>query len=97
MEKDYKQFYEDACELYFKHRDRHQTDDWEQEYFDDMESRYNTETEQCLIHLFYADDESIGDTAQGVLDDLLGKTLLRATCFDDTETDTTITVCIVKK
>lgn len=92
----YKQFYEDACELYFKHRDS-KVDDWEQAYFDDMERRYNTETEQCLIHLYYADDETIGSTAQGVLDDLVGKTLVQATCFDDYETDTTVAVSIVKK
>lgn len=95
--KDYKQFYEDACELYFKHRDHHQTEDWEQEYFDDMDSRYDTETEQCLIHLFYADDDDNGTVSQGIIDDLVGKTLLCATSFDDTETDTTVVACIVKK
>ena len=94
---DYKQFYEDATELYFKKKYKHDTDDWEQEYFDLMSVKYDTDTEQCLIHLYYWDDDTIGSTAQGVLDDLLGKTLLRATCFDDEENDTTVVATIVKK
>ena len=97
MEKDYKYFVGDACELYFRYKKHHQTDDWEQEYFDAMSMRYDTDTELCLIHLFYADDESIGSVAQGVLDDLIGRTLLRATCFDDEESDTTVVVCMVAR
>ena len=97
MDKDYKQFYEDACELYFKYRDEHPDEHWEQMYFDAMEDKYDTDTEQCLIHLFYWDDDTIGGVAQGVLEDLLGKHLLRATCFDDEYRETTIVATIVKK
>ena len=97
MIQDSKQFVGDACDLYFKYKHKHQTDDWEQEYFDAMSARYDTDTEQCLIHLFYPDDDTIGSTAQGILDDLTGKTLLYATCFDDYESDTTVAVYITTK
>ena len=92
-----KQFIEDACELYFKHRDRHQTDDWEQEYFDAMSVRYDSDHEQCLIHLYYWDDDTIGEVAQQVLESLVGKKLLYETCFDDDENSTTIVATIVEK
>lgn len=94
---DYKQFVGDACNLYYKYRDEHSDEDWEQMYFDDMESRYTTDDQECLVHLFYADDENIGEVAQGILDDLVGKNLLHATCFDDKYRDTTVAVMIVKK
>lgn len=92
-----KQFYADASDLYFKYRDRHQTDDWEQEYFDMMSVRYDTKDTECLIHLYYHDDDSIGEVAQGIIEDLTGKTVLLSTSFDDDDNDTTVVACIVKK
>lgn len=96
--KDYKQFYADACDLYFKYKDSwEQLDDWEQEYFNAMSDKYDTDTEQCWVHLYYWDDDTIGEVAQQVLESLVGKKLLCETCFDDEESGTTIVACVVKK
>jgi len=93
----YKQFYEDACDLYFKHKHKHQTDDWEQEYFDDMGAKYDNGEHMCLIHIFYSDDDTIGDVVQKTLEDLQGKKLITATCFDDESLDATIAVMLVQR
>lgn len=93
----FEQFYTDATDLYWKYRDDCPEDDWEQKYFDAMEDRYTTPDYDCNIHLFYADDEGIGEVAQGLLDDLLGKTLVHATCFNDEYRDTTIAVMLTKR
>lgn len=94
---DFKKFYTTACDLYFQKKYHHETDDWEQEYFDAMEVCFNDDTQECLIHLFYADDENVGSAVQGVLDDLVGKKLITATCFDDEGLDCTVAVMLVKK
>ena len=90
-------FYRDSQDLYYKYKHRHQTDDWEQEYFDAMSVRYDTEEEMCLIHLYYWDDEDIGSVAQSILDDLQDKQLVLSNCFDDEENSTTVVVTIVEK
>lgn len=92
-----KQFTADACDLYFQKKHKHQTDDWEQEYFDIMEAKYNTDKARCIIHLYYHDTDSIGDVAQFIIEDLTGKTLIMATSFDDYDSDTTVVAMITKQ
>lgn len=94
---DFKRFYKDATDLYWKYRDDLPDEDWEQRYFDAMEDRYTTPDYDCRICLFYADEDGIGDVAQGLLDDLSGKTLIQAACFDDEYRDTTIVVMLTKR
>ena len=91
------EFYNDSQDLYYKYKHRHQTDDWEQEYFDAMSVRYDTEEEKCLIHLFYWDDDRIGSVAQDILDTLEDKKLVLSNCFDDEENETTVVAMIIEK
>lgn len=92
-----KQFTADACDLYFKYKHKHQTDDWEQEYFNAMEAKYTTAEGQCIIHLYYHDDDTIPEVAQYMIEDLTGKTLIMATSFDDYDSDTTVVAMIAKQ
>lgn len=94
---DQKKFCENACELYFKYKHKHQTDDWEQEYFDAMWVLYDNKNEHCMIHLYYWDDETIGSATQSMLDDFTGKKILYSTSFDDEDLETTVVVAIVEK
>ena len=90
-------FEEDARDLYFKKKYKHDTDDWEQEYFDAMEVKYDTDTEFCGIHLYYWDDEDMTEMAKHILDDLMGRALLKGTVIEDEENQTTVVVTLSKK
>ena len=72
-------------------------DDWEQMFFDALSDKFDTDTEKVVAHIYYHDDDSIDETAQGVLDMLMGKKLLQATCFYDSFQDATVVVGIVEK
>lgn len=96
---EYKDFVEFVENSYYETQEKfnnHEIDDWEQVWFNQLDEKLNTDTEKNIAHIFYADDDSIGDVAQGILDDLSQETLLRAVCFDP-DGDTTVVVCIVKK
>lgn len=85
-----------AIDTYFAMQGK--TPDWEQDYFNKMEEEFNTKTCQTLCHIFYWDDDTIGDTAEGVLEDLEGEKLIKFTCFDDDVYQcATIVVAIVEK
>ena len=89
------EFYRDSVNLYYKYKEK--TEDWEQAYFDAMEIRYDTEEEECLIHLYYWDDDDITGVAQGILRDLDGKRILLSNVFEDDDNSTTVVATIVKK
>lgn len=96
---EYKDFVHFVEESYFKRQkdfENGEIDDWEQVWFNQLDDKLNTDTEKNIAHIFYADDDSIGDVAQGILDDLSQETLLRAVCFDP-DGDTTVVVCMVSK
>lgn len=76
--------------------ENHEIEDWEQVYFDTLEKELNNPDEECLVHLYYPDDDSITDVAEGVLDDLLGKKLIQAVVFEP-HSDITVCVMITKK
>lgn len=76
--------------------ENHEIEDWEQVYFDTLEKELNNLDEECLVHLYYPDDDSITDVADGVLDDLLGKKLIQAVVFEP-HSDITVCVMIVKR
>lgn len=71
-------------------------DDWEQVFFDTLDKKLETDTEKVIAHIFYADDDSMDDIAQGILDDLTHETLLQSVCFDP-DSEKTVVVCMVKK
>ena len=76
-------FYRDSVNLYYQCKNQMPDGDWEQAYFDAMELRYDTEEEVCLVHIYYSDDDYIGEVAQGILDDLNGRRLILSNCFED--------------
>ena len=71
-------------------------EDWEQVFFNNLDKVLETNTEKVISHIFYADDDSMEDVAQGILTDLENETLLQSVCFDPNG-DTTVVVMIVKK
>lgn len=83
-------------ETYFNLRDSGK-DDWEQEFFNAIDDKYTTDEQEPMAHIFYHDDDQYGEVAQGILDDLMGRTLYRAVCFDDESQDSTIYVAIISK
>ena len=97
MNKEHLDFVEFVHSKYFAIKHKHEHDDWEQQYFDTLNAELDTDTTQVLAEMFYWDDDTTGEIAQGVLDMLDGKKLLRYDCFDDEENETTIVVAIVEK
>lgn len=97
MNREYKDFVEFVHSKYFAIKHKHGHDDWEQQYFDTLNAELDTDITQVLAEMFYWDDDTTGEIAQGVLDMLDGKKLLRYDCFDDEENETTIVVAIVEK
>ena len=89
-------FYRDSEALYYKYKEKHADDDWEQEYFDAMDVRYSTE-EECLIHFYYWDDDNISETLQGIFKAIDGKRVILSHVFDDDYNQTTIVTAIVDK
>ena len=79
----------DACEA-------GKIDEPEQAFFDLLDEKLNTDTEKNIAHIFYGDDDSLDDVAQGILDDLEHETLLQSVSFNP-DGDTTVCVMIVKK
>ena len=72
--------------------ENNEIEDWEQVYFDTLEKELNNPDEECLVHLFYPDDDSITDVAEGVLNEVLGRHVLQAVVF---EPYSDITVCVI--
>lgn len=72
-------------------------EDWEQMFFDALDEKLETDTEKVIAHIYYHDDDTIDETAQGILNALLEKKLLQATCFYDAFQDATVVVCMVEK
>lgn len=72
--------------------ENHEIEDWEQVYFDTLEKELNNLDEECLVHLYYPDDDSVTDVAEGVLNDVLGRHVLQAVVF---EPYSDITVCVI--
>lgn len=94
-----KKFIEIVSDIYNKTEEEFEQDiieDWEQVFFDRLEKKLETDTEKVIAHIFYADDDSIDDVAQGILDDLTQETLLQSVCFD-ADSETTVVVCMVAK
>ena len=71
-------------------------DDWEQVFFDNVEKALESDTREVYINLFYADDDSIFDTADLILYTLSNKTLIDSYCFEP-YTGCIVAVCVVKK
>lgn len=76
-------FYRDSVNLYYQSKQQTPHGDWEQAYFNAMELRYDTEEEQCLVHIYYYDDSDIAEVAQCILDDLDGRRLILSNIFED--------------
>lgn len=93
---DYSKFVDFVEETYFALRDSG-TDDWEQAFFNAVDDEFTTDKQEPIAHIFYHDDDQYGEVAQGILDDLMGRTLYRAVCFDDESQDSTIYVAITSK
>ena len=72
--------------------ENHEIEDWEQVYFDTLEKELSNDNEDVYVHLFYPDDDSITDVADGVLNGVLGKQVLQAVVF---EPYSDITVCVI--
>ena len=90
-------FVEFVHSQYFKIKHKHHSDDWEQEYFDTLDAKFETEKTEVVAHLYYWDDDTIGEIAEGILESLEGKKLLEFDCFDDDDNETTVVVGIVEK
>lgn len=97
MNKTYKDFVEFVQSKYFAIKHRHADDDWEQEYFDALDAEFDTDNTEVVAHLYYWDNDTMGEVAQGILEALNEKKLLRFDCFDDDENETTVVVGIVEK
>lgn len=94
---EYLDFVEFVHSKYFAIKYRHESDDWEQEYFDALTVKYDTDKVQVLAEMFYWDDDTTGEIAHGILEMLKGKKLLDFDCFDDEENETTIVVARITK
>lgn len=89
-------FCEKTFETINEQFENHEIDDWEQVYFDAIEKKLNTDDQEALVHLFYADDDSNTDVAEHLLDDILGRRLIQAYVFEP-NSDMTVAVMVVSK
>lgn len=91
------EFVEFAHKKYFEIKEKYGDDDWEQIYFDALADKYDTDSQQVISHLYYWDNDTIGEVAQGILEAIENKKLLEFDCFDDDYNSTTVVVGIVEK
>lgn len=56
-------------------------EDWEQMFFDALDEKLETDTEKVIAHIYYHDDDTIDETAQGILNALLGKKTITGDLF----------------
>lgn len=99
MDMEYKDFVEFVQNAYYQAKQDfadEKIEDWEQVFFDKLDDRFDTDTEDLLAHLYYDDDEDNCETAAQVLEDLMGRKLLRAFVFND-DLGTTVVVAITTK
>ena len=71
-------------------------EDWEQVFFNRLDNQLETDTEKVITHLFYADDDTISEVVEYILDDLSQETLLQSFSFEPYD-GMVVMVCIVTK
>ena len=91
------EFVEFAHNKYFEIKEKYGDDDWEQIYFDTLDDKFGTDKHEVVAHMYYWDNDTIGEVAQGILEAVENKKLLEFDCFDDEWNSTTVVVGIVEK
>lgn len=89
MNMEYKDFVKTVKDIYYEKQqmfDDHLIEDWEQEFFNALDDKLDNDKEEVFAHIYYGDDDSLSDVADGILNSLQDRRLLRAYVWEEYDT-----------
>lgn len=89
MDMEYKDFIKTVKDIYYEKQqmfDDHLIEDWEQEFFNALDDKFNNDKEEVFACIYYGDDDSITDVADGILNCLQDRRLLRSYIWEEYDT-----------